>query len=89
MDDLKPGAFYWAKPAFDVDFTPSGVNSEDYEAVFNASWSHWRHAEQPALFVGYDSDRNEQWVWLGCRDDAPWPAIWIGEEIKQVENGRP
>jgi hypothetical protein len=86
--DLKPGAFYWVKPVFDVDFTPPGFEHEEYsDAMHDAMWTHWTQNEQPARFDGLDASGNEVWFYIGCNWKAdskhPWPVCWIGEEITQ------
>lgn len=84
--DLKPGAFYWVIPVFDVDFTPPGFENEDYSGeVFDAMRSHWTQCEQPARFEGLDKNGNEIWFYVGYnwKDELsnPWPVCWIGKEI--------
>lgn len=86
---LRPGAFYWAKPAFDVDFTPPGFDCNEWTEDFcRASLAHWSQNEQPARFDGYGDDNEEHWMWIGIDEPCEggntwWPACWVGEEIKQ------
>jgi hypothetical protein len=48
---FKPGAFYWARPTFDVDFMPPGFEPGEFtDALFEASSAHWSQNEQPARF---------------------------------------
>jgi len=55
-----PGAFYWAKPTFDVDFIPPGFSFDEFtDDRFKASNAHWSQNEQPARFDGYGDDGEE------------------------------
>jgi hypothetical protein len=78
----KPGAFYWVKPVFDVDFTPPGSPDADFDTRYN----HWRQQEQPARFEGYSETGEEIWIYLGVDDPHPWPVCWVGDEITKGDH---
>lgn len=43
----------------------------------------WVNQKQPARFVGYTSDEQEIFQFIGRDSDEDfWPVRWIGEEIK-------
>ena len=83
-NSLKPGSFYWVKPAYDVDFDLPDIEGREYDDVmFEAMRAHWTQNEQPARFEGYDENGNEKWIYLGHDTDESnwWPICWIGKEI--------
>lgn len=84
---LRPGAFYWVIPAYDVDFTPPGFEGREYgEAMHAAMRDHWSNNPQPARFVGYHEGNPDwpRWLYLGQEDDD-WDARWVGGEIVAPE----
>lgn len=80
--ELKAGHFYWVRPAFNHDLVPEGYTHLD-DIPFEVLSDHWTQNKQPALFMGYDENENEKWVYLGSDIDPTnwWPVIWIGDEI--------
>lgn len=84
---LKPGAFYWVQPVFDVDFTPPDFEGQECsDALFEAAWNHWSQREQPALFLGWTETGDEKWVYIGyeagsAHPRAWWPVKWVGAQI--------
>ncbi len=88
---LKPGAFYWVIPNWDVDFTPPGFEGHDYsDAMHEASCAHWSQNAQPARFNGLTKSGEEMWTFLGQDDPDPgmpysddhwWGVRWVGDEI--------
>ena len=86
---FKPGAFYWARPTWDVDFTPPGFDPSEFtDEAHAASREHWLQNEQPARFDGYGEDGEEHWIWLGIDEPREgggiwWPPCRVGEEIVQ------
>ena len=82
----KPSSFYWVKPVFDVDFTTPEFKGREWDdGIFKAAWAHWSQRVQPAYFEGY-VDGNEVWVFLGHKDEEPWPVCWVGDEIVKPAN---
>lgn len=65
---LVEGAFYWARPAFDVD------------AEGDDPLNHWTNQPQPARFAGYSPEGEDLWNWIGSEVED-WPAIWVGKRI--------
>ena len=76
---LKPGSFYWVKPAYDVDFDLPDIDGRS--ATFEDRCHHWTQNEQPARFEGYDENGSEKWIYLGEDIGNWWPVCWIGKEI--------
>lgn len=68
---LKPGAFYWVMPTYDVD---SGVSIDE-----------WPNTIQPARFSGYDEHGQELWDYIGSDGPMDWPPRWRGQEIEAPE----
>ena len=66
---FKPGAFYWARPTWDVDFTPPGFDPSEFtDEAHAASREHW-------IWLGIDEPREGGGIW--------WPPCRVGEEIVQ------
>lgn len=73
------GRFYWVLPVFDVNVDVG--NFPDYDSAFEAMQAHWTNREQPARFVGYRDDGEEQFMFIGEDGVSDWPVRWVGMEI--------